>query len=416
MQNTLNLKISIDYYNAVEEKLFEYYPNYEEFKIFVGKEITISKDEFLSYMMFTEQENADGWRTYPELKRRVQYRLVDIEDFLDFSKGSIQAKRSSERMSSTNITERIGVSLGINIINKFHGLTEADWAITPNTSIDGKRVKDFDYEIAMASDGIKFIQVENKGTVNNDNKLKSSSVSKHYVSIKAKKSDIIARNKANEICENENIYYGTIAVLDNSNTAKLWLVDPEAFEVDWSPIKFKLISRLLYYSDIFLVIGVHKSIQKELKERIVELIKSKHFEEFNKIPLKSVLRFPMTFFDTRNFVNINNLLAFGTFFFIENDNGGDVFIIALTKAIIKLVIAQDFDGILEYEFTNAEFLEKVSIELSVKSSKTSSDFEKTKTDFVFDEKRKRYFYQKYQRISSISSGRIFGVIDSAKIK
>ncbi|MFC4477324.1 hypothetical protein [Flavobacterium chungangensis] len=412
----MNLKIFVDYYNAGEEKLFECYPNYQELKTLVGKEITISKDEFLSYMMFTEQADEDGWRTFLELKKKVQHRLGDIQDILDFSNGSIQSKQSSERMFASKMTERIGVSIGINVINKFHSLTEADWAITPNTYIDGKRVKDFDYEIEMASDGVKFIQVENKGTVSDDNNLKSTSVSKHYGSIKAKKSNIITRNKDNEICENENIYYGTIAVLDNTNTAKLWLVDPEAFQVEWSPRKFKLISRLLYYSDIFSIIGVHKAIQKSLKDRISQLIESENIEDFNKNPLKSNARFPMTFLETSNFVNINNSLAFGAFFFIENDNGGDVFIMALTKTIIKLVIAQDFDNILEYEFVDAEFLEKVSIELSVRSSKISSDFEKTKTDFVFDKKRKRYFYQKYQKISSISSGRIFGLIDSTKIK
>lgn len=412
MQNTLNLKISVDYYNNVEKESFKHYPNYEEFKIFVGKEITISKDEFLSYMMFTEQDDTDGWRKYPELKKRVEYRLGDIEDYLDFSKGSIQSKRSSERMSASNITERIGVSLGINVINKFHGLTEADWAITPNTFIGGKRVKDFDYELAIASDGVKFIQVENKGTVNNNNKLKTTSVSAHYSSIKSKKSDIISRNRDSEICEKENIYYGTIAVLDDTNTAKLWLVDPEAFQVDWSPRKFKLISRLLYYSNIFSIIGIHEPIQNELKTRIAQLINSSDFEDFNKKPLESHSRYPLSFLKTDNFVNINNSLAFGTFFFLKKDTGYDIFIIALTKAIIKLIIAQDFNGILDYKFADAEFTDKVTLQLSAKPRKMSTEFEKSKINFVYDEKRKKYFYQTYQRISSISSGRIFGEINS----
>lgn len=410
----MNLKIAVDYYNAAEEKLFECYTNYEEFKILVGKEITISKDEFLSYMMFTEQADDDGWRTYPELKERVQHRLGDIQDFLDFSNGSIQSKISSERMFASKMTERIGVSIGINIINKFHGLTEADWAITPNTYLDGKRLKDFDYEISVASDSVKFIQVENKGTVNEDNKSKTSSVSSHYASIKEKKNVIIVRDKANGIPKNQNIYYGTIAVLDNINTAKLWLVDPESFQVDWSPRKFKLISRLIYYSNIFSEIGIHKRVQIALNERISKLIESKDIEQFNRVPIDAKIAF--TFVQNDNFVSINGNEAFGTFFFIENKNGGDVFLMALPKTIIKLIIAQNFDSILDYSFNNIEYTERVSIELSTKLSKASEDFNYTKTDFVFDESRKKYFYQKYQNISSTSSGRIFGIIDNIKNK
>ena len=410
----MNLKIAVDYYNAAEEKLFECYPNYEEFKILVGKEITISKDEFLSYMMFTEQADDDGWRTYPELKERVQHRLGDIQDFLDFSNGSIQSKLSSERMFASKMTERIGVSIGINVINKFHGLTEADWAITPKTYLDGKRLKDFDYEISVASDSVKFIQVENKGTVNEDNKSKTSSVSSHYASIKEKKNVIIARDKANGIPKNQNIYYGTIAVLDNINTAKLWLVDPESFQVDWSPRKFKLISRLIYYLNIFSEIGIHKRVQIALNERISKLIESKDIEQFNRVPIDAKIAF--TFVQNDNFVSINSNEAFGTFFFIENKNGGDVFLMALPKTIIKLIIAQNFDSILDYSFNNIEYTERVSIELSTKLSKASEDFNYTKTDFVFDESRKKYFYQKYQNISSTSSGRIFGIIDNIKNK
>jgi hypothetical protein len=410
----LNLKIAVDYYNAAEEKLFECYPNYEEFKILVGKEITISKDEFLSYMIFTEQADDDGWRTYPELKERVQHRLGDIQDFLDFSNGSIQSKLSSERMFASKMTERIGVSIGINVINKFHGLTEADWAITPKTYLDGKRLKDFDYEISVASDGVKFIQVENKGTVNEDNKSKTSSVSIHYASIKEKKNVIIARDKANAVPKNQNIYYGTIAVLDDKNTAKLWLIDPEAFQVDWSPRKFKLISRLIYYSNIFSEIGIHKRVQIALNERISKLIESKDIEQFNRVPIDAKIAF--TFVQNDNFVSINGNEAFGTFFFIENKNGGDVFLMALPKTIIKLIIAQNFDSILDYSFNNIEYTERVSIELSTKLSKASEDFNYTKTDFVFDESRKKYFYQKYQNISSTSSGRVFGIIDNIKNK
>jgi hypothetical protein len=336
----MDLKLSVDYYNAAEKLLFQSYPNFASLSDILNREFSISKAEFVSYMMFTEQADEDGWRTYPELKDRVQNRLGDIDDILDFSKGSIQSKQSSQRMNASKMTERIGVSLGINVVNKFHGLTEADWAITDDVYIDGKRIKDFDYEIPLASDGTKFIQVENKGTVNDDNSYKTPSVSDHYSSIKGKKSSILAREQSQGIPRNQNIYYGTIGVLDSQNTAKVWLVDPPAFEIEWNPIKYKLISRLIYYSKLFSEIGIHNRFQVALDKRINQLFTAKDIYEFNLVPLDVSLK-TYTYIKYNNFVNINNNEAIGTFFFI---NSNEVFLLALTKVIIRLVLLQNFDG------------------------------------------------------------------------
>lgn len=229
------LQLSINYYNDEEAKLFKAYNNYSVIAQMIRHNLVISEDEFKSYMLFTEQANENGFRTYQELKNRVQHRLGDIDDYLDLTSGTITTKKSSERLSNTGMTERIGVSLGLNVINKFHGLTEADWAITPNVYIGGKRMKDFDYQISMASDGSRFIQVENKGSINDDNNYKTSSVSNHYSSIKGKKESILDREKVQGIARHQNIYYGTISVLDNHNTAKVWLVDPEAYYINWNP-------------------------------------------------------------------------------------------------------------------------------------------------------------------------------------
>jgi hypothetical protein len=402
----MDLKLSVNYYNAEEKTLFQLYPNFATLSGMLDREFSISKAEFVSYMMFIDQADDDGWRTYPELRDRVQNRLGDIEDILDFSNGSIQSKLSSKRMNACKMTERIGVSLGINVINKFHGLTEADWAITDDICIDGKRIKDFDYEIPLASDGTKFIQVENKGTVNDINSFKTPSVSKHYSSIKAKKNSILARELSQGIPRHQNIFYGTIGVLDSQNTAKVWLVDPPAFEVEWNPLKFKLISRLIYYSKLFSEIGIHNRFQIALDKRIHQLFTAKDIIEFNRVPLDVPLK-TYTYIKKNNFVNINNNEAFGTFFFI---NSNEVFLVALPKVIIRLVLLQNFDGILEYDYKNAQLSDNIIIKLSAKLSKASKEFEFTKTKFVLDDSRKRYFYQAYQEIGFTSSGRIFGKI------
>jgi len=404
------IKVSVEYYNNKEAVLFISYPNYKTINAKIHVEFKISKSEFLTTLMFTEQANENGWHTYNDLKKRVQYRLGDIEDILDFNDDTIKVKQSSQRVNASGLTERIGVSLGLNVVNQFHGLSEADWSITEDEYFDGKRVKDFDYEISIASDGQKFIQVENKGNVCDDNTKKNSSVSQHYKSIKEKKEEILEREELANIPRHENIYYGTIGVVDGKNKAKVWLIDPIAFNIEWNPKKFKLLSRLYFYAKLFKEIGVHKRIIVPLIERIELLKKSGNISEFDKVRLKDTYKSLKIFISAKNFANINTNEAFGSFYFVKTKEGTKVFLMAVTKEILKLIINQDFNGIINYEYKNGDLDEKATVELSTKLSQTSEEFEMTKVQFVFDEKRKRLFAQYYGTIEYSSSGRIFGII------
>ncbi|MDH6534578.1 hypothetical protein D0T51_05520 [Parabacteroides sp. 52] len=410
----MSLNLSVNYYNEKEAELFKDYENYETINRMIGHKFTINEDEFKSYMLFTEQADEAGFRTYQDLKDRVQHRIGDVDDYLDLSAGTITAKKTSERLSTTGMTERIGVSLGLNVVNQIHGLTEADWAITQNIYAGGKRLKDFDYQIPMASDGTRFIQVENKGCINDDNTSKSPSVSNHYRSIKDKKESILDRERAGRIGRHTNIYYGTIGVLDDHNTAKVWLVDPDPYEVEWNPKKYRLISRLIYYSKLFAEIGINKNIQMELHERIGQILDSQDYTIYNNKPLKSNHGYRVNMVQMKNFASINYNEVLGSFFFIEKDNGIQAFMLAMPKALINLIISQNFDGILNYEYQNYEMSDKVTIELRVRLSQATDELHQTDLDFVFNESGKRYDYQSYQQINHISSGRIFGIIESKK--
>jgi hypothetical protein len=404
------LQLSVNYYNDEEAKLFKEYDNYTVINQMIRHNLVISEDEFKSYMLFTEYADEDGWRTYRDLADRVQHRLGDIEDFLDFSQGSIQTKMSSTRMNDSRMTERIGVSLGLNVINKFHSLTEADWAITPNVYIGSKRVKDFDYQIPMASDGSRFIQVENKGSVNDNNNNKTSSVSTHYRSIKGKKESILDSEKAQGIARHQNIYYGTIGVLDNHNTAKVWLVDPEAYYINWNPKKYKLISRLIYYAKLFKEIGININIQNQLYIRIEELIQSQNYMDFNNKPLKSNHGLRVSMVHTKNFASINYNEVLGSFFFIKRNDGIQAFMIAIPKSLINLIISQDFEQILNYEYINDEMNDKVTVGLRVRLSQVTEEVQESELQFVLNKKAKSYDYQSYQKMDYTNSGRIFGII------
>ena len=78
------VNVSVEYYNDNEKELFQIYPNCSEINTLVYCQQTISKDELLAYMMFTEQKEHDGFRNYEELRERVSSRLGDINDYFDY--------------------------------------------------------------------------------------------------------------------------------------------------------------------------------------------------------------------------------------------------------------------------------------------------------------------------------------------
>ena len=71
-------------------------------------------------------------------------------------------------MMQPGFTERIGVALGLCVVNEIHGLTAADWKKIPEAPGKGGHPT-FDFEISTASTGTNFIQTENKGSTIADN-------------------------------------------------------------------------------------------------------------------------------------------------------------------------------------------------------------------------------------------------------
>jgi len=404
------INISVDYYKDIEKDLFKHYPNYKAINALVNGCKSIQKGELLAYMIFTEQKDRPGFRTYDELKQRVSDRLGDINDYFDFSHGSISAKFIGNEMDK-NIIERLGVGLGLSVIGKLHNLIGADWKRIPEFA--GKnacRTFDFDYDIPFASDGERFIQVENKGSSVDNNLRKPSTISQHYGSIKKKKESI----DNNRLDYN----YGTIGIVDNNSNhvAKLLLVDPPSDFIDIEPKKYKLLARLNYYLEEFTNIGVKKKISVALAKRIKEISDSSDYTKFNNEPLDYKYPVPYHLFMEGNmFAAIDHNEAFGTFFTIENKNEIFPYVLAYPKALMKLILYQRFDDILTYRYDPDFIMEKVNILLRI-GKKAEVDLGIIeKLGFQLSERRGRYFEASYYcNVSHSLSGRLFGRLSNFK--
>jgi len=409
-----NLNIDIAYYNDEQRTLFQSFPNANALNQIVQNVITVTKDEFLAYMMFMDQDDTyAGYRTYDELRNLISSRLGDIQNYLSYNNNSVQSIVTPERMFNARFTERIGISLGLCLINKIYGFTAADWKKIPETTLNST----FDFEIPVASTGTNFIQVENKGCIVDDNSYKRPTVSSRYGEIKVKKDYVRDEEIKKQIPIHQNLYYGTIGVLDNrpNSNAKIWLVDPPAFEIEMEPRKYKLLARLRYYLDEFKNIGVKKRITEALEKRIKEIEISDDFMQLN---LKKIDDgYPLRggyylYMESSSFVSIDFNEAFGKIFLIEDKQRVAAYLIAYPKTILRLIVKQDFEAILNYTY-NSDFMNE-DVQVLMKYNKT--DFSENKLPnnlkFILNERNRIFEAIYFGKVNYTSDGRIFGLLDN----
>jgi hypothetical protein len=409
-----DIRVDIGYFNDEQRRLFQGFPNSGNINDIVRDGITITEDEFLAYMMFPWQMDLAGFRNYNELRNQVQNNLGAVNQLLSFNNGSVQANVIGNDLMQTGYTERIGVSLGLCLMNKIHNLTAADWKKIP--TVPGRNGHPtFDYEFPIASTGTRFIQSENKGSTIENNTDKRGTVERHYNSILEKKEYVRNEEVKQQIQLHQNLYYGTIGVLDNrpNSNAKIWLVDPPAFEIEMDPKKYKLLARLNFYLDEFRNIGVKKRITEALEERIKEIELSKDFMQLNFKKLDD--RFPVSggyylYMEGNVFANVDTNEAFGRVFLVEDKQTILPYLLAFPKAIMRLIVRQDFESILNYDY-NPDFM-KDSISVLIRFTK-SEYFEMNlseKLSFVFNEKSRFFETVYFGKVNHTSDGRIFGVI------
>lgn len=406
------MDISVKYYNEAERRLFQAYPKVAVLNRLTSNTVSIEKGDLLAYMMFTEQGNFPGRRTYADLSARIQQRLGDFDDHFTFNNGSIQARYIGNDMVG-DFTERLGVGLGLCIIDKIEGLTQADWQYIP-TVAGPNGYPTFDYEYHLASTGSNFIQVENKGSTVDDNDYKRPSVSILYADIKRKKRSIRADETHRGIAIHHNTYYGTIAVLDNrtNSVARVWLIDPPAFNFEMDPYKYKLLTRLKYYLEEFRNIGVKEAIVSPLERRIEDIQRSSDYMSYNNVRIdyvspKGIERF----LDGKMFAAVDTNEAFGRIFTVERNRRNIPYLVAFPKALIRIIIEQDFDKVVNYQYDPDFINERVQVLILVGIKEIEEFKLPDNIHFVFNERRKIYEGTYFGKVSHDKSGRIFGLLD-----
>ena len=187
MSNSIGLnqefiKVNVEFYDNNEENNLLKYPTSDKIIDIVSNPVEIPLSEFLTYYLFyRKRPKVKGWSNYSEISNRVNRAWSDIEDFIHFNGRSINVPLNIENQVP-HITEYVGESIGLSIINRIHNLTEADWNKIPEQR--GRHgIPTFDYSY-IASDGEHIIQVETKGSSVVDNRSKCVNIYQHKYKIK----------------------------------------------------------------------------------------------------------------------------------------------------------------------------------------------------------------------------------------
>lgn len=366
------IEVDVAFYNNVEKQKLLKYPTANTLQQIVSQPLSIPTGEFLTLSLLHKKKTKSPlFDSYGKLMKSNKDALSMLCGLVDFNGHSISVPSGQKLLPY--ITEHISEAIGLAIINKAHGLIEADWMPIDET----RNNKTLDYSIA--SDGITYIEVENKGSLNVNNSKKASSVSHHYADIKTKKTAteaLVIAGKAKS-----GLRYGTITVLDSNKdgNVKCWLTDPPASKQYRDPYEFKIKSRLSFYYWIISMVSPNSQITLELGKRLEILNNSEIFRELDNLPLRRRPSYenPLGY----SYEAGSDQLIGKNFSFMSGksrvvDGGGKLFrlsedylmMIGIRNEVLDYLVKQDFEQLAALHF-NPETQEKCQILLVLSESK-----------------------------------------------
>jgi hypothetical protein len=339
--------VLVDFYDSAEKGLFAASPLWASVKDLPTTLALPTHDLLAYYLYYKKQPGVPGYSTHDDVAKQWAKALVEFEGQLDFT--ALSLRLIPNATLDTGTTERLGEAIGLSVASKLHGLHQADWSRIPESN--KSKTLDF-WRPCLASDGRQFVQVEAKGSASDNNDGKSSSISKHKASIKAKKQQVTADTRS------LSVLYGTIAVVDNrpNSTARCWLVDPPA-GVSGDPIRFRIVNRLKYIGALISLISPRSVLAATLQTRLSAL---ESLEDIQELGGKPLLKGDGEQFSTETFLDRRRHHSFftGRSVVTSESIGGDIcfvgketiLFIGLQEVLLALATAQSFEEIQKYGY------------------------------------------------------------------
>jgi hypothetical protein len=267
------ITVQFDYYDETHREALNKYSTAARIQeMATAGTITIPLPEFLTYFLFHRNRASSRYAGFASQRSDIADAEGMLRKFVELNGGELHIASDALKLPNY-VTENIGESVALSVMNRIHGLTEADWTPIPEST----RKKTLDYQ--LGSDGVNLIQVEAKGSVAETTALKSPSISNHQ-------SDIEQKKKANPAKSPADLKYGVITVIPEfPGTIKAWLLDPVPEGFERSPRDLRLLARMEFLRWIIWLVSPRSHLATALSTRVTELNALRDPYELSGVPL-----------------------------------------------------------------------------------------------------------------------------------
>ena len=268
-----SISIAVDFFDEREKSTLLDYPTAQQIDAVAGTTIEVPTAEFLTYYLFHRKRPGKiGYRSFREIGREIGSALHDISWGVQFDGKSIVSESDIGDDQDRGLVERVGESVSLSVVNRIHGLTEADWDKIPENRGYGASF-DYTHGDKQASDGDYPIQVEAKGSTSlgDDNRAKAR-INQQRDRIHAKKAKILEQETEEDYPYPASVRYGCVAVLDAEQGLRAYLVDPEGDDVVRSPEALRIINRMIFLRDWISLVAPRSQLASSLSTRTAALL------------------------------------------------------------------------------------------------------------------------------------------------
>jgi hypothetical protein len=411
------IEVDVAYYDENQAAALRKYPTVEAMERLVSGSVSIPRSEFLTYFLFHRKgRGIRGYESASEIRQRVHVASSWIQDILSLEGRSIRV-RSEVGHPPSDIIEHAGEALGLSIVSRIHGLTEADWV--PIGRIRKGPVRTvFDYENAFVEDGV--VQVENKG------RFVSNSSEREMPVVEAKAKIVEKKTRISE-AQSQGTYprfaarrYGTIAALDRrpDGRARVWLVDPESVGPDRDPRIDKVLARLGFLHQVIGLVSPRASLTTALANRISDLEAAADPTNLDGKPLVNAQGRPFDFlasgkaWGSSSFFASKSTVADGpTGGVLVQPFPNDLFFFGIMEDVLRLAAGQEFADILRYKREGGSAVKEINCLVSETQLRLLQIPRSIAQDFV---KRGSYYEFRRRGLIHYSGGGIaFGFLPLA---
>lgn len=344
-----SIKVDVQYLNPAHEAALQRYAKANEIAELVKNGIEVPTTEFLThYLFFRRRPGKEGWRNYRQLGQRIGVALTYLDDWIEFNGTSINLPADIGRLE-TSVVEHVGESIGLSVVNRIHGLNEADWDYIP-TKPGRHGIKTLDYQVA--SDGTNVVQAENKGATSMQLTSTVPAFTTQADHVAAKKADSIKWEEEHTNTYAVDARYGTVTLLTPvaKHPVRCFLLDPPS-NGGTDAQRVKLIQRLRFVRDWVTFLTPRSPLASALFTRIEAIESMSNPFELEGVPLLRGTGKPYDYEGRTNLFGFNggrsSYFAMKSFVTDGPDGGvviplpdGNLFFLGIRTSIIQMAADQ----------------------------------------------------------------------------